>query len=381
MSARRVGDVTSTDRPIRVLWLTKGLGPGGAERLLVEHAASSMDPRFRYSAAYLLPWKDHLVGELTELGVATSCLDVRFEADPRWIVRLVHELRASETDLVHIHSPLAASVARPLLATVFPQVPIVYTEHNRWPSYNYVTRAANHATYGLNDKVFAVSADVAESISRRHRDRVEVLVHGIDLARVRALAAHRSEVRTELGVDPAQRLVVTVANLRAGKAYPDLLAAAKIVLTTDPSVRFVAVGQGQLEAQLHALHTEMKLGDGFRFLGYQSNAARIIAAADLFVLASKHEGLPVAVMEAMALGVPVVATAVGGLREAVASNQNGILVPPGDPPALARAIVEALRSPLHQELANRARQSGDLYSSAVSTQRIESEYLRLLQDR
>jgi len=364
-------------RPIRVLWLTKGLGPGGAERLLVEQAACTTNARLSYRAAFLLPWKQHLVEELADYGVPATCLNVNSEADPRWIRRLWRILRDESIDVLHIHSPLAASIARPLVS-IGSRIPIVYTEHNRWPSYNALTRAANHATFRLNDKVFAVSSDVAASVAPRLRNRVEVLVHGIDLARVRALAAERAAVRDELGVAAGQDLVVTVGNLRVAKAYPDLMEAAELALQRSPDLRFVAVGQGQLEAELHALHARMGLRDAFRFLGYQPNAARIIAAADLFVLASHHEGLPVAVMEATALGVPIVATAVGGLREAVVDRRNGLLVPPGRPADLARAMLDALRAPLRDELKAGARTSGDAYSSAVSTRRIEAEYVRLL---
>ena len=155
----------STDARLRVCWLTKGLGPGGAERLLVEHAAAGDRDRFEYSAAYLLPWKQHLVGELEDLGVATHCLGVHTEADPRWVVRLAALLRSEHVDVVHAHSPVSASVARVLVRSGFRSTAFVYTEHNRWQSHHRVTRWANEATFGLDDAVLAVSADVAASMS------------------------------------------------------------------------------------------------------------------------------------------------------------------------------------------------------------------------
>src|SRR2546421_546522 len=98
--------------PIRVLWLTKGLGPGGAERLLVSFAAIADRERFDLRAAYLLPWKDHLVAELAGLGVPAVCLDGRREVDPRWVRRLRKLVRAARIDVVHAHSPLVAALAR-----------------------------------------------------------------------------------------------------------------------------------------------------------------------------------------------------------------------------------------------------------------------------
>jgi L-malate glycosyltransferase len=213
---------------IRVLWLVKGLGPGGAERLLVEQAAVGDRSTFAYEAAYVLDWKQHLVPELEAEHVRTHCFDVRSELDPRWIVRLTALLRRERYDVVHAHSPFVAAFGR-LVNRALPRdrrAAFVYTEHNRWPSYRRETRLANRVTFGLNDATFAVSDDVRASMPARRRRDVEVLVHGIDVARVREAAAHRDRVRAELGVGPDEHLAVTVANLRAGKNYPGLLAAA-----------------------------------------------------------------------------------------------------------------------------------------------------------
>jgi glycosyltransferase involved in cell wall biosynthesis len=112
-------------------------------------------------------------------------------------------------------------------------------------------------------------------------------------------------------------------------------------------------------------------------LGYVPSAARLIAAADLFVLSSTHEGMPVAVMEALALGVPVVATAVGGLREAVVPGQNGWLVPPGDPVALAETIVRLVEPEERARLAVGARESSERYSIGPAAARLEEIYRQL----
>ena len=104
-------------------------------------------------------------------------------------------------------------------------------------------------------------------------------------------------------------------------------------------MRFATAGQGPLEAEIRAEHARLGLGDRFALLGYRTDATRLVAAADVFVLASHHEGLPVTVMEALTLGVPVIAPDVGGIREAVTDGRDGLLVRPDDPTALADAIV------------------------------------------
>jgi glycosyltransferase involved in cell wall biosynthesis len=371
--------VTPAGAPLRVLWLVKGLGPGGAERLLVEHAAGGDRAEFHYEVAYLLDWKRHLVPELTALGVDAHGLGVSTEWDPRWVIRLHRLVRRGRFDVVHAHSPLVASIARILVRTI-PRAhrpALVYTEHNRWPSYHRVTRFANRSTYALDDATFAVSSDVRDSVSPRYRRRVEVVIHGVDVTRVRAQRTARDATRAELGVTPGELLAVTVANLRPGKNYPGLLAAARIVVDHGLPVRFVAAGQGQLEAEIRAMHERSGLGERFRLLGYRDDTTRLIAAADLFVLASHHEGLPVTVMEALTLGVPVVAPAVGGLPEVVATDQNGILVEPGSSTALAAAVEEAFDPAVHERLATGAAGTGDRFSSTAAITRIEAAYRRV----
>jgi len=364
-------------RVLRVLLLTKGLGPGGAERLIVEQIAARA-PDVAYDVAYLLPWKQHLVAEIEALGARTHCLNVRTEADPRWMVRLERILHETpRVAVVHAHAPLSAGVARVQARLRRHRPTFVYTEHNRWPSYHGATRAVNHATYRLNDAVFAVSDDVRESVPPSLRNRVEVLVHGIDLERVRRNATDRAAVRAELGIADDELLVVTVANYREHKGYPTLLRAAAALRDEGASIRFAVVGQGQLEREITALHAELGLAGTMQLLGYREDAVRVIAGADVFALASLHEGLPVSVMEAQALSVPVVATAVGGLVEAVTDGVDGRLVAPSDSGALAEALRSLLDVDVRARMAAAARTAGDRFSSRHATARLEAEYRRL----
>jgi len=358
------------------LWLIKGLGPGGAEHLLVQQAAVSDAARVAYEVAYLMPQKQHLVPELEALGVRTHCLDAPDERDVRWVPRFRNLVARGRFDVVHAHSPVSASFARVAVRSLprSSRPAFVYTEHSRWPMYHPATRVANRLTFPLNDRVVAVSEDVRETVDRRLRARVEVLPHGIDLARVREHLEERTAVRAELGVRDDEVLAVTVANLRPVKGYPLLMEAARRVIDVAPNVRFVTAGQGVQEDELRALHAQIGLGDRFAMLGYVPNAARLIAAADLFVLASTHEGMPVAVMEALALGVPVVATAVGGLREAIEDGRNGLLVAPGDAAALAAAVLRLDDAGARAALAAGALLSSERYSIGPAVARLEEIY-------
>src|SRR5690606_38476751 len=137
----------------------------------------------------------------------------------------------------------------------------------------------------------------------------------------------RAVARELIGVDPGDLVVGTVANLRSTKGYPDLIEAARSVTESEPRARFVSIGQGPQRDELEALRDAAGLGDRFRFLGFRPDASRLMAGFDVFCLASHHEGLPLALMEALVLGVPVVVTDVGGVGELVTDRQEGSLVP------------------------------------------------------
>src|SRR3954447_2458303 len=332
--------------PIRVLWLTKGLGPGGAERLLLSFAAKADRDRFDLRAAHLLPWKNHLVADLDALGVPAVCLDGRREVDPRWVRQLRDLVRAGRIDVVHVHSPLVAALARPALrALPRPDRPaLMGTEHNVWSSHHPATRWANRLTLPLEDATLAVSDEVRASMPPRLARRTEVVIHGVDVDAIAGRRGERDEARAELGVGHDWLLVATVANLRTQKDYPTMLTAARRLADTGEPVRFVSVGQGPLAGQLEAERDRLGLGERFRFLGYREDPVRVLVAADVFCLSSRFEGLPISMLEAMAAGLPVVATRVGGVPTVITDGREGRLVPAGDPAALAAAVAE-MRDP------------------------------------
>lgn len=323
-----------------VLWLIKGLGPGGAEQLLLLSARVADHDRFDYRVAYVRPDKTHLVPEFEALGARPTRLGAHAPSRFGWIRELRALLR--DVDVVHSHSPVLASAAR-LLAVTLPrgQRPaLVATEHNEWSSHRLPTRLANGLTGYLDRRNWAVSQQVLDTMWKPRRRGSEVLIHGIDTTAAPTDPDTRRVVRDQLGIADDQVLAITVANLRKNKDYPNLLRAAKVAMEHEPRLRFIAVGQGPLEAEITALHDELGLGDRFRLLGFRRDIPELMAASDLFLLGSAHEGLPVAIMEAFAAGLPVVATRVGGVPQQVREGREGVLVPAHDSPALAEALAK-----------------------------------------
>lgn len=334
------GDDHGPGRRLRVLWITKGLEVGGIERLLCWMAAARDRASFDCEAAYVLAWARTLHDELRATGVPVHRLGACHELDLRWALRLRRLLDAGRFDVVHFHSPYVAGIGRIVVRSSAPgrRPLMVSTEHNVWSDYPVLTRALNALTTRLDDGHVAVSERVRQSMASPLRNRVDVVLHGIPLESVRVHRSLRDEVRRELGLAEDDVVVGTVANLRAQKGYPDLLEAARRLLGDRLPVRFLAVGQGPIEEELRRLHAALGLGDRFRFLGYREDAVHLLAGCDLFVLASRHEGGPLAVLEALAMGLPVVATTVGVVPDVVTDGVEGILVPPRRPDLLADAL-------------------------------------------
>jgi len=360
-----------------VLWLIKGLGPGGAERLLSLAAGIRDRDAFEYEAAYLLPWKSHLRGDLEREGMKVHCLDAGSEWNLSWARRLRGLLVRGRFDVLHVHSPYVAAIARIVVRTMPRRARphVVSTEHVPWSGYALPTRILNAVTFSLDDAHIAVSRTVRESIPGRLARTVDVVVHGVRPDAVRRALLERDQIRAELGIAPDEIVVGTVANLRAQKDYPTLLAAARRVLDAGFRARFVAAGQGPLENEIRDLHESLGLGDAFMLLGYREDAAQTMAGYDVFVLSSLYEGLPVALMEAVCLGLPIVGTRVPGIVDAIDDGVEGLLVPPERPDLLADAIGRLLGDEqLRREMAGAATARAADFDLTPAVRRTEQLY-------
>ena len=365
--------------PVRVLWVTKGLGRGGAERLLVSLAKRLDRSSFDLEVAYVLPWKDALVPELEGLGVPVYCLGGSRALDLRWIARLRRLLRRCRFDLVHTHTPYVAVGARRMY-----QPRIVHTEHNTWPTYRPLTRWANRLTYPRNSAVIAVSHAVAKSIRpisfARRWPAVHVIHHGPELPATPASTADaRARARVALGVPESAFVVGTVGNFTPKKDHDTLLKAIAKMAPRHDALRLVLVGSGPLERAMRESIRSLHLVERVVFAGSRDDVAGLMPAFDVFALSSRNEGLPIALLEAMGSGVPCVATAVGGVPEIVTDGQEGFLVGPGDPDAFADALSTMLQASNVREAAGvHAAWTARCFDLTVAARRTEAIYREAL---
>jgi L-malate glycosyltransferase len=294
-----------------------------------------------------------LADELRRLGVPVTVIDERRNGSLRILVALTRWLRSRPVDVVHTHR-CKDTVLGAVAAKLAGVRGVVRTVHGlreplqgwAWLRYRIHEALDKWVLFCFADRIVAVSRRMAEGLEESgYRPGTVLRIHnGVDLRRVRP-RRDRDEVRRELDVDPGALLIGTVGRLSAVKDQALLLRAARRVLEKEPGARFVIVGDGPLRGDLETSAKQWGILGACRFVGARADVYDLLTAMDVFVLPSLHEGLPMALLEAMALGIPVVATAVGGVPEVVTHRTTGLLVRSNDEESLAEACLELGRDP------------------------------------
>ena len=357
---------------IHVVHLIKGLGPGGAERLIVNQLETA-DRGVESTVLRLIKSKSHLVGDVERTGATTLLIG----GGRSWPLALSKRIGNLSPDVIHAHSPILASAARVIVAARRLDIPVITTEHNRWPRHHWLTRTLNRITAPLDTRRIAVSHDVKESMSARLHKSTVVLDHGVPVDQLFALREKRPELRARLLGDAAEHTVVIgiVANFRPEKAYDVFFAAAARAVTERDNVHFFVIGQGPGEDAFRQQVAHAGLASQIEVLGYREDATEAMTAFDIFTLSSRHEGKPVSLMEAFALGIPVVATRAGGIPEAVTHEHDGLLVDVDDSNALCDSWLRLVDdAELRARFAQAALRSSAGFDASVSTRSIESMY-------
>jgi glycosyltransferase involved in cell wall biosynthesis len=198
--------------------------------------------------------------------------------------------------------------------------------------------------YGIATDLVVVSKQVQSAAIEQERiqpDRITVITNGIDTHPPIPLSeAEKVSLRESLGVDGSDLLLLTVARLKPQKGHTYLLDAIPKILEAVPKTKFVFAGDGPLYEELKEKARSSGIDHAVRFIGVYTEISQLLQVADVFVLPSLWEGLPVAMLEAMLAGVPVVASRVEGVEEVIQNGENGLLVPPGDPEALSRSLIQ-----------------------------------------
>jgi len=373
----------ASDGRLSVLYVIWSLQMGGAERVVAD-LARSLDRRLFRPLVCCLNFKGRLAEVLEADGVPVFALDKRPKLDLRVLLRLVRLMRRERVDVVHTHLWTSSFWGR--MAGALARVPVVViTEHNldTW-------RRAPHL---LADRLLGRVTDdwvfVSREVEAFYRARLalppgrgHVVHNGVDLAPFRC-RPEAAEVRARMGLPGAARVAGVVGRLEARKGHRFFLDAMRRVVDRMPGAVGLIVGEGKEKEALLAQRDALGLGDAVRIVGYWPELAEALAALDVFVLPSLMEGHPLAILEAMAAGKPVVATDVGGNAEAVQPGVTGLLVPPADPTVLADAILSLLAEPgRSRALGEAGRRSLDRrFSLQAAVKANEELYLLRYQER
>jgi len=337
--------------PLRIVFLIGTLDVGGTERQLVE-LASRLDRQRFVPMIYCLAAPGPLADEARRRGVEVQSAHLKGLRPWRHPLRLARralrvypDVSAMEPDILHaflFHAYTIGALVSLLLR------PKAFVSSRRSLGLFKANRRAalllERMTNGLADVVVANSEAVRrDAIAQEGLDpeRVIVIHNGVDIpGPVDALAARRA-----LDLPPAVPLVAVVANFIAYKGHECFLAAWRKVQNASPGAVALLVGDGPTRARIETLARDLQLTSTLRFLGTRSDVEALLAAVDLVVHPSQQEGFSNAILEAMAAGCPVIATAVGGNVEAVVDEMTGLLVPSGDADALAAAMQRLLDRP------------------------------------
>lgn len=367
---------------MRVLHLIDHLGPGGAQTSLidlVEARAGQVEPMVWSLSGRVL---DEPRNRLAKAGVSYEAFGVA----PRnltGLARLRRRLGETRPDLVHAYLEFSSTFGVATVLSLGATAPLIVVQlvndlYARPPW----ARLAGRQLAGRVAGYVAVSAGVRRTAVRAYHGRarrIAVIPPGINLRRFdRARVDPDAVARLRQG---ATRVVGTVGRLSDQKALHVLLDAVPRLLADDPGTRLLIVGDGPLRAALERRARQLGIGDTVAFAGYQADVVPAYSAMDVFVLPSRYEGFGIVFLEAMALGVPVVGTRVVGSEDAIVDGVTGLLVPSGDSPALAAAVLRlfadrCLRERLRAEAARNVARDHTREEMAVRT---ESFYYELLE--
>jgi glycosyltransferase involved in cell wall biosynthesis len=377
--------VRREDRPLRRPRPTIGqvlhtLDVGGAE-VLAARLARQLGGPYRF-VFFCLDGLGPLGEELRRVGCQVEVLQRRPGVDPQCIFRLANLFRREQVAVVHTHqyTPFFYAAAARLLHQ---RPAILLTEHGRhYPDYPRPKRQViNRLLLWRRDRVVAVGEAVRTALIANDgfpSNRVGVIYNGIDLAPFAAATDTRGTVRKELGLDNKDFIIAQVARLDYLKDHATALRAMDLVRRRRPTARLALIGEGPELGPIQRMIQELDLAAHVRLLGLRRDIARVLPAADLFLLSSISEGIPLTVIEAMVARLPVVCTRVGGVPEVVEEGSTGLLAPSGDHADLAEKICQLAGNPdLRLAMGLRGRERA---MSFFSEQRMQEQYGRLYEE-
>ena len=335
-------------QPLTVLHFTITTARGGVEEHILLHLQGLDRRRFRPVLAcppVLIP----ALGQDIPSDVEVIPFDRRSPNRMTAAFRFCRILRQQRVDILHSHMFQASRLASPLGRMC--GVPlIIETSHGResWRKGIKANHAVDRFAGRFVDRYIAVSNAIARYLVETKglpEEKIQVIHNGVDMNKFEPSLSERLGMKKALGIAEGDPVLLVVGRLEPQKGHQILLEAMAKIRGEFPDAKLICLGDGALRGKLTESTEKLSLESAVRFVGFQNNVREWLAMADISVLPSFYEGLPLSAIESLAAGRPMVATAVDGTPEVVIHEKTGLTVPPGDPTAMAEAICRLLRDP------------------------------------
>ena len=365
---------------IKVLHLVEDLKIGGLERV-IESIVTGLD-KDRYDAeVWCLVRGGQIADELIDMEVSVKILGMKSYYNPLRVAALSQLMRKEKIEILHTHGYFASTFGR--LAAILARVPIIITHvHSTYYGYSKRNLLIERFLSFFTDKIVCVSMAVQKfvlEVEGINEKKTLVIYNGVEDLGVREA---KSEVsRKSFGISDSDIVVITVASLTPHKGHSVLIDAMHILSQEYQSLRFLIVGDGPLRNDLAEYVKRLGLSQNIIFTGLRKDIYSLLRLSDIFVLPSlEREGLGIAMIEAMACGLPVIGTRLGGIPELIEENVNGFLVTPGNPEELAVAVEKLISDKTARERMGRMgrRIFEKKFTVTKMTESIESLYDELI---
>lgn len=382
-------------RPIKVIHMIGGGEYGGAENHIIQLLSSF--PPGEVEGKVICFYRSSFAEVLREKGIEVIVMDQYHRFDPRIALGLRRILQREQPDILHTHGVRANFFGR-IVARRLKTIKVVTTVHsvlhhdyNRWPI-KLLTYAMEYSTRRLSDRFICVSQEIKQEVvdSGIPSSRVSVIPNGIDLNRFDSgrfdTDRRKARLKQELGLPADSFVIGTAARLRPVKGVHLLIEAAAELNKQSPdiysNIHIVVIGDGPQRPELEELANRLGVSRHVHFPGFKENIIPYLTGFDCFANVSLSEGLPLAVLEAMACKIPVVASAVGAVPEVIEDGVDGILVEKGSIPSIVKGLSRIIANEtLRKSLAEKAYEKVvNSYTTDVMSRKNLETYQELLED-
>lgn len=378
-------------RSIRVLLVITGLATGGATNVVLDiarHLRSRPEFEVELVTGPIPPGRNDVTHRAFEMGIPTTVVpSLVNRISPFTNFKAVSELYKimvrGEFDIVHTHSSVAGIVGR--FAALAAGIPVILHHVHGWALHKGMSRMTKwiyltleRVCASFTDRIITVAGpDIRKGFDSGigKQEKFTLIHNGIDLEKFRQARSPEKKLRASLGLAPNSKVVGMVGRLDEQKNPMDLIRAAAIVVKSYPNVQFLVVGDGNLRPECESLIEEHGLQGKFLLPGFRDDVARILPMLSITAMSSLWEGLPLAFMEAMSAGKPIVANDVDGASDVVKEGETGFLVPPQRPDLMAERILTLLNDePLCEQMGSVAQERSENYSLQKMIGSLDSLY-------